>query len=129
VVHCEERHDGRIVGELTVEVFAAALIIDRDGILETKASDATGTPAVAVVLPGATGYRAEAVVSGPLPYHYVFAIASGDLAIDGGLLITIRCTHPDWPAAEVALRSLRILTRDGIAPANDDAPLLPLIGK
>lgn len=126
-VYCEHRRDGRVVGELSVEVFAAPLIIDRDGILEATASGATGTPAVAVVLPGATGYRAEAVRGGPLPYHYVFAIAPGD-AVDGGVVVTIRCAHPDWPVAEQALRSLRILTRNGIAPANDDAPLLPLIG-
>ncbi len=129
-VHFEERRDdGRVVGELTIELFTAALVIDRDGILAAKASEATGTPAVAVQLPGATGYRAEAVHAGPLPYHYVFAIGPGDLAIDGGLLITIRCVHPDWPAAERALRSLRILTRAGVAPANDDAVDLPLIGK
>ena len=50
--------------------------------------------------------------------------------IDGGVLVTVRCARPDWPAADRALQSLRIITRHGVAPANDvagDAPLLPLV--
>jgi hypothetical protein len=126
---CERREDGRAVGELEVTVFAAALVIDRDGILEAKASDNTGgAPAVPVTLPGASGYRAERRGDPALPYHYVFAIAPHDLAVDGGVLVTVRCARPDWPAADAILRSLRILTRHGTAPANDtDAASLPLL--
>lgn len=129
-VRWSERHDGRTVGELEVEVFAAALVIDRDGILEAKASETTGgMPAVKVSLPGASGYRAEAVAPSPLPYLYAFAMAPRD-GIDGGVLVTVRCARPDWPAAEAMLRSLRILTRHGVAANDeqlDDAPLLPLV--
>jgi hypothetical protein len=130
VVRCSERHDGRTVGELEVEVFAASLVIDRDGILEAKASDRTGgNPAVKVSLPGASGFRAEGIAQAPLRYLYVFAMAPRD-GIDGGILVTVRCARPDWPAAEAVLRSLRILTRHGVAANDeqlDDAPLLPLV--
>ena len=131
-VRASEHQDGRTVGELEVEVFAAPLVIDRDGILEARASERTGgSPAVKVSLPGASGYRAEAVGSAPLPYLYVFAMAPRN-GVDGGVLVTVRCARPDWPAAEAALRSLRILTKYGTAPANDeqldDQLLLPLVG-
>ena len=126
----EKRDDGRPIGELEVTVFKAALVIDRDGILEAKASDQSGgAHAVPVVLPGASGYFAEAKGDAQLPYRYVFAIAPHDLAIDGGVLVTVRSAAPDWPAAERLLQSLRIITRNGTAPANDvsDAPVLPLV--
>ncbi len=130
LVRCTEiRDDGRPVGELEMTVFSAALVIDRDGILEAKASDSTGgAHAVPVVLPGASGYFAEARGDAHLPYRYAFAIAPHDLAIDGGLLITMRSARPDWPAAERLLQSLRIITRYGTAPANDtEAPILPFL--
>lgn len=126
----EKRDDGKPIGEIEVTVFKAALVIDRDGILEAKASDLTGgARAVPVVLPGASGYFAETRGDAQLPYRYVFAIAPHDLAIDGGLLVTVRSANPDWPAAERMLQSLRIITRHGTAPANDvgDAPVLPLV--
>lgn len=132
VLRCAEvRDDGRPVGELEVAVFAAALIIDRDGLLEAKASAASGgAPAVRVELPGASGYRAEAIGPSPLPYVYVFAMAPPS-GVDGGVLVTVRAAKPDWPAAEAVLRSMRILTRSGVAPANEEAadlgPLLPVI--
>lgn len=137
IVCRELRHDGRLVGELEASVFSAALVIDRDGILAEKASDVLGTAigrlggrAVPVVLPGARGFRADAVVREPLPYVYVFALAPADLGIDGGVLIAIRCAPPDWPAAEHALRTLRILTRSGRISTNfdaEDGPLLPVV--
>ncbi|HEU0030536.1 MAG TPA: hypothetical protein VFQ53_07885 [Kofleriaceae bacterium] len=130
-VRCsEQRADGRPIGELAVEVFAAALVIDRDGILAAKASErAGGAPAVAVVLPGVSGYRADAITDDPLRYVHVFAMAP-DLGVDAGVLVTIRSARPEWPAAESILRSLRLLTRHGSVPvaANDEsAPLLPLV--
>jgi hypothetical protein len=139
VLTCREGgQDGRTLGELEVGVFAAPLIIDRDGILAEKAREGIGRevrggaePAVvAVTLPGASGVRAEAVQRAPLPYVYVFAVAPHDLGVDGGLLVTIRSARPDWPAGDHILRSLRILTRSGLAPANDDledAPILPVV--
>ena len=127
----EKREDGKPIGVLEVTVFRAALVIDRDGILESKASDHTGgAHAVPVSLPGASGYFAESRGDAQLPYRYVLAIAPHDLAIDGGLLVTIRSAQPDWPAADRLLQSLRIITRHGTAPANDvagDAPILPVV--
>lgn len=136
----ERRADGQTIGELEVRVVAAALIIDRDGILEDKARDAaqdaahvavTGTCAVS--LPGANGYRADVVVRGPrlpaLPYVHVFAMAP-DNGIDGCVLVIVRTATPDWPAADALLRSLRILTRSGVAPANDGNVLaLPVVAR
>jgi hypothetical protein len=141
IVRCSEmRQDGKAVGELEVSVFAAALIIDRDGILAEKASETLrglatlprGAAPVAVKLPGASGYRVAAVQGQqPLPYFYVFALAPDDLGVDGGVLVTIRAASPDWPAADHILRSLRILTRNGRVATStdvDDAPLLPIVG-
>jgi hypothetical protein len=129
---------GRTLGEIEIGLFSAALVIDRDGILSEKACEVLarevtvrgGPVAVAVALPGGSGYRAEAVHNTPLPYRYVFAIAPPDLGVDGGIVITIRCASPDWPAADLMLRSLRILTRNGRIATQaevDGAPLLPVI--
>jgi hypothetical protein len=141
VLMCREvRQDGRTVGELEVAVFAAALVIDRDGILAEKARaglerQAHGNAeavAVAVSLPGASGFRVEAVQDTPLPYVYVFAVAPHDLGVDGGVLVTIRAAGPEWPAADHVLRSLRVLTRTGRVATNcdaDEAPILPVVGQ
>jgi hypothetical protein len=134
----EALQGGRTLGELEVSVFAAALVIDRDGILSEKACEVLsreatprgGPIAVPVALPGASGFRADAVQNTTLPYRYVFAVAPADLGVDGGVLIVIRCASPDWPAADHMLRSLRILTRNGRVETNvdaDDAPILPVI--
>ena len=131
---CERRPDGKTVGELEVSVFAAPLLIDRDGILEERARDVAETAAqhavsgtFAVELPGASGYRADVEVRGrvPLPYVHVFAMAPPD-GVDGGLLITVRSAVPEWRAAEAMLGSLKLLTRHGATPAND-GPQLPVI--
>jgi len=136
VVRCSEQQNGKVVGELEVEVFRAALVIDRDGILEEKAHVAAdaehgrATPPVPVSLPGASGFRAEVVRVGAaqqLPYVYLFAIAPHDLGVDGGVLVTVRCAGPEWPAANAILSTLRVLGRAGTpVPGNDDAPVLAL---
>jgi len=137
IVCRERRADGRLVGELEARVFAGAMCIDRDGIRAEKASEVLGgetqrmgEAAVAVVLPGASGFRAEAVVRTALPYIHVFAVAAADGVVDGGVVVTIRSAAPDWPAAEHMLRSLRILTRNGRIATNYDAqdgPILPVV--
>ena len=138
VVRCCEQHDGKLVGELVVDVFRAALVIDRDGILEEKAHVAADaehgrvSPPVPVSLPGASGFRAEVVRNGGLPYVYLFAVAPHDLGVDGGVLVTVRCASPAWPAADAILRTLRVLGRRAITqqqhPANDDDVLaLPVV--
>ena len=138
-LRCREvLRDGRTRGELEISLFTAALVIDREGILAEKACEVLareaavrgGPTAVAVALPGASGYRADAVVNATLPYRYAFAIAPPDLGVDGGVAIVVRCASPDWPAADHMLRSLRILTRTGrIATQDDvdDGPLLPVV--
>lgn len=136
----EVRADGRTIGEIEIRVFAAALVIDRDGILADKACEVLSREAaarerpaaVAVELPGATGYRADSVQRTELPYRQVFAIAPGDLGINGGVLITIRSASPDWPAAEHMLRTLRFTTRAGTMTANEGAraaPVLPMVAR
>jgi hypothetical protein len=143
VLLCREvREDGRVRGELEVSVFAAALIIDRDGLLAEKAREGIDREtrghgdavAVAVSLPGASGFLAEAAAAvrdTPLPYVSVFAVAPHDLGVDGGVLVTIRTARPEWPAAEHMLHSLRVLTRHGVAAASEvgeAAPILPMVG-
>lgn len=141
VVRAHEERDGRKLGELEVEVFKAALVIDRDGILEEKAHLAVDaergrvTPPVPVSLSGASGYRAEVVLvpatGAPrpeLPYTYVFAIAPDDLGADGGVLITVRSATPEWPAADSILRSLKILGRRKPTANDGEGLALPVIG-
>src|ERR1041384_919516 len=103
----EVMQGGRTLGELEVSLFAAALVIDRDGILSEKACEVLGREAtvrggpnaVAVALPAGNGFRAEAVQNTALPYRYVFAIAAVDLGVDGGGLGVVRCASPAWPGA------------------------------
>jgi hypothetical protein len=138
---CEKRADGNTVGELEVSMFKAALIIDRDGILEEKARTVAEQGAASVAgtfaisLPGASGFRADVEPRGTiaLPYVYVFAMAPHDLGVDGGVVVIVRSAKPEWPAAEAILGSLRLLTRNSKARAANDeephAPLLPIIKK
>lgn len=134
----EVLRDGRTRGELEVSLFVAALVIDREGILAEKAcallaGEATvrgGPTAVAVALPGASGFRADAVINASLPYRHAFAIAPANLGVDGGVAIIVRCASPDWSAADHMLRSLRILTRTGRIATQaevDEGPLLPVV--
>lgn len=142
VLRCREHRDGKVVGELEVSMFAAALLIDRDGILEEKAREAAANTseaacvagAFAISLPGASGYRADVEPSRKhgLPYISVFAMAPHDLCIQGGIIVTVRSAQPEWPAAEALLGSLRLLTRGGAAqPPIDDThrPLMPTAKK
>ncbi len=147
ILRCRERRsDGKPVGELEVAVFQAALVIDRDGILEEKVRQGIEAALEAgarvhgttpVTMPGASGFRADAEIVRPmgaprpaLPFVYAFAMAPHDLGVDGGVLVTVRCASPDWPAADRILRSLRILTRRGKTANDVDAPplSLPVVG-
>ena len=95
-VRCAETRDGRTVGELEVAPFSAALILDRDGILEEKVRGVAGATATTpIVLPNASGFRAATFASStPLPYVYVFAFAP--LGVDGGVLVVVRSAQPAW---------------------------------
>jgi len=137
VVRCEETRDGKPIGELVVEVFKAALVIDRDGILMEKVAHECArrpgrvTQPVAVTLPGASGYRASVEYgrTQALPFMYVFAIAPHDLGVDGGVLVTVRSASREWPSADKILRSLKVFGRRPVT-ANDAEylTLLPLVG-
>lgn len=136
---CRElRQDGRVLGELSIQVFAAALVIDRDGVLAERAcqglaaeAEVPGGPtAVAVALPGASGFRAGAVRRAPLPYVLAYALAPGDRVVDGGVLVVVRSEALDWPAADHMLRSLRIVHRNGqlaACPESGELPALPVV--
>lgn len=136
---CRElRQDGRLVGELEVSVFSAALIIDRDGLLAERACTALaqeaavpgGPVAVAVALPGASGFRASAVRRTDVPYVYVFALAPTDFGMDGGIMVTVRSVGPDWAAGDHMLRTLRIVTPGGRLASNhevSDEPIFPVV--
>lgn len=123
-----EAHGGATIGELEITMFKAALVIDRDGILEEKVRAAIASEVGAVVyepgmieVPGASGWQISAeYVRGAqrpaLPYVYVYALASDDLGIDGGVLVTVRSASPQWPAADQIVESLKIVSRTN--PAN-----------
>jgi hypothetical protein len=139
VVCREVGPDERVVGEVEVAVFGAGLIIDRDGVLERIATEAAedaaaGGGKVTGVMPveldsGVSGYRAEVELgaAAALPYQAIYALASRDLAVCGGILVTIRAALPAWPAGEVVLDSIRVLTRDGAQ--NDQSLALPVVGR
>ena len=137
VVRCEESRDGKPIGKLVVEVFKAALVIDRDGILmekvmrECSIQPGRATLPISVTLPGASGFRAsvELARGNELPFMYVFAIAPHDLGVDGGVLVTVRSASRDWPSANKILGSLKVFGRRPVTAANDGEPLtlLPLV--
>src|SRR5512142_71638 len=75
VVRCREKSGHQTVGELEVSVFHAALVIDRDGILEEKMQRAVEaasepgahvSPLLPVSVPGASGYRVDIEVVRPM---------------------------------------------------------------
>ena len=132
MLRCRERRGEVTIGELEIEVFHAALVIDRDGILEEKvrerieaaiAAGAHVLEAVPFELANASGYRVDAEylrggARPALPYVYVFAIAPDDLGVDAGVVVTVRSASAQWPAADEILRSLRLLSRRSTS-AND----------
>jgi hypothetical protein len=141
-----EERDGTQAGELEVVMFEAALLIDRDGILQDKLDDAArslgepqlriGAPS-AVELPGCGGYRADAEIARrmgaprpPLPYIQLFALAAHDLRLNGGLVVTVRSASPHWPVADAVLGSLRMLDRAGkVAKGTSRGAALPIVGE
>lgn len=147
VVRVVERGaDGRVVGELTIGVFAAALIIDRDGILEEhaeqaamheRAAPAAGREVSALPIElagGPSGYRVEleltrdaAGARPALPCVAVLAVAPPDLGVNAALAIVVRSADPEWPTAADVLGSLRFDTRGGAV--NDQSFALPVIGR
>lgn len=140
LLRCEERRGAAVIGEIELGVFAAGLIVDRDGVLEglvvaaaERAIAAARAGRIAEVraieLEGASGFRADVELlrasrDAPrvaCPHVAAIALAPADLAVCGGVLLTTRSADPDWAAAEEMLASLRIVTARGGAPANDEA--------
>ncbi len=143
---------GQAIGELEIGAFSAALIVDRDGILEqmveVEAERTITAPAAGrreSILPveyacGPSGFRADVVlmrdaggvVKPPYPYLTFCALCAPDI-IDAGLFVTIRQARPEWPTGDELLSSLRIVRMGGswnaVAATNDEMPRLPLLGR
>jgi hypothetical protein len=132
-------------GELTIELFAAGLIIDRDGILEQMASEAAWHAVVAPaagdlrgILPvelaeGPTGFVAEIDLTRDdrglppeLRFLDIYVVAPSDLAVPGGAVVTVRRASDEWPAAAEMLSTLRLGANSGAA--NDARANLPVVG-
>src|SRR5262249_27536383 len=139
-MRCAEMRNGKTLGELEISTFHGALVIDRDGILANKVNEmlaaarepgARVSPPMYVAYPFASGYRGDLIrpMRPALPYLYLFALGAYDLALDGALLVTVRCAQPEWPAGDAILQSLRPWTKRG-PTANDDTGSiqLPMIG-
>jgi hypothetical protein len=141
-------HEDR-VGELSVELFAAGLIMNRDGILERMtnqaAEHATTAPAdgeLRSLMPvelasGPNGFVAEIDVRRDdkgarpaLPYLTIFVLAPPDLAVGGGAIVTVRSKSLEWPASAEMLASLELGARAGDdVAANDARSSLPVVGR
>lgn len=147
---------GEPVGVLEIGAFSAALIMDRDGILEqvvaVEAERALAPPAAGrreSVLSiafdgGASGYGAEVVLlrdangeaKPRLPYLAFYALGTDDI-VDAGLIVSVRCAQPEWLAQTELLSSLHIVRHGGAwaqprpaaAPVDDEMPHLPLLGR
>jgi hypothetical protein len=124
----ERRADGKIAGELEIAVFGAAIVIDREGILEetvtAAAEQATASPAEGRIVEiahvtnaqGLDGYRADVVLTrdanGPaeLPFVSFLALARDDAAAAAGaLFIRVACASTPWPACAAMIESIAIL--------------------
>jgi hypothetical protein len=124
----ERRADGKPVGMMEIAAFAAALVIDRDGVLqETAAAGAEqliSPPADgrlvsigAVQYPGGAGFRADVVVSRDatgaappaLPYVAAIAVAANDFTVSAGLYVVVRSLTAEWEAGAAMLESLTFL--------------------
>jgi len=147
VLRAHQERDGRRIGEVEVGIFSAALIIDRDGVLkelvEATAAVALGGGAasgklvgagIAAFESGAGGYRMDVVMTGvenearpACPYVSWLALVSADLALPGGLFLTIRSAAPSWPAASHMLDSLRISGLVGARAPYGSGFALPLV--
>jgi hypothetical protein len=118
---------GRPLGELEIRVFAARLIMDRDGVMldaaRAAAEELFAPPrdgwlgAVgAMTLPAGEAWRAEVRVTRdehgrlpPLPYKTVYALAHPNAVVHAALLIVVAHAEADWPAGQAMLASLSFL--------------------
>jgi hypothetical protein len=124
----ERRGDGKLLGELEIAVFGAAIVIDREGILEetvTAAAEHATTSAgqgriieIAHVTnaQGLDGYRADVELTRDangvpeLPFVSFLALAPDEAAAAAGaLFIRLACASRPWPAGAAMLESIAIL--------------------
>ena len=118
---------GKPIGELEIRVFAARMIMDRDGVLNEAAQalaeelfaaprdgylGATGS----LTLPAGEAFRADMTVtrdaSGHMPtfpYKSVLALGHPDFMIHAALLIVVQHAEADWPAGDAMLQSLSFI--------------------
>jgi hypothetical protein len=118
---------GRPLGELEIRVFAARLIMDRDGVLLDAARalaeelyaaprdgwlGATGT----VELPAGEAWRADVQVTRDerglipiLPYKSVYALGHPNAIVHAALLIVVQHAEATWLAGDEMLQSLEFV--------------------
>ena len=115
--------DGRRIGELSIEVVAAGLIVDRDGALAQLANRRAPivSPYPVTLDAGATGFRADLVRGDrpALPYQSFFALAPRDVGGFGAIVVAVHTVAPAWPAGDAMLASLRVFCRDTDARVAD----------
>jgi hypothetical protein len=137
--------DDRVIGRLELGIFTAALIIDRDGVLEQLTSVAAEQVVASIggrvlsaspveLAGGPSGHRTDVTLvprdgtRAELPCVSYFALAPSELGVRGGVFVTISSVASPWDAGTAMLESLRIFTRDGDARAPTGDPGVPGIG-
>jgi hypothetical protein len=108
--------NGRRIGELSIEVVAAGLIVDRDGALAQLATRRAPivSPYPVTLDAGATGFRADLVRGDrpALPYQSFFALAPRDVGGSGAIVVAVHAAGPAWSAGDAMLATLRVFCRD-----------------
>lgn len=119
-------NDGKLVGSMEIAAFSAALVIDRDGVLQEVVAAGTekllAPPARGRVVSlgpieyaAAGGFRADLVITHDaggipeLPHASVISLAPHDFTVSAGLYIVVRSVTSDWEAATAMLESLTFL--------------------
>jgi hypothetical protein len=122
-----ERRGNRPIGELEIRVFAARMIMDRDGVLLDAATalaeelfaaprDGYLGASGSITLPAGEAFRADMTVTRDaaggmpaFPYKSVLALGHPDFMIHAALLIVVQHAEADWPAGDAMLQSLAFI--------------------
>lgn len=123
----ERAASGRPLGIFEVRVFAARLIMDRDGVLldaaRALAEELFAPPrdgylrhTGAVTLPAGDAWRADVEVTRDetghlpaLPYKEVYALGHPDAFVHAALLVVVQHAEATWDAGEQMLQSLEFV--------------------
>jgi hypothetical protein len=119
---------GRPLGELEIRVFAARLIMDRDGVLleaaRALAEELFAPPRDgwlgargAITLPAGEAWRADIQVTRDahggglpeLPYKEVYALGHPDEVAGAALLIVVQHAEATWDAGDLMLHTLEFV--------------------